>query len=184
MIYKRTEIIFSNGDYDVDTNGSIFSISRSIFNGKGYYTSKEKLLKGSINTNGYIQVEFKVDKKRVLKLVHRLVAESFIPNPENKPQVNHIDGNKTNNHISNLEWCNNSENQKHAYRTGLNKRSEKAGKERIKVMAIDPLSNSIIKEFDSIADAFRWLGHKNNNISQVCKGKRKLAGGYKWEYVK
>lgn len=79
-----------------------------------------KIMKPSINAKGYYQIVM-VDnfKNRITRKVHRLVAETFIPNPENKPTVNHKDGNKANNHIDNLEWTTYSENQQHAYDIGL-----------------------------------------------------------------
>lgn len=84
------------------------------------YNRKTKmLLKNSINFDGYNHVTLYHNGNRYRKLVHRLVAEAFIPNPENKPEVNHKDGNKTNNDISNLEWVTHSENIQHAYDTGL-----------------------------------------------------------------
>ena len=78
-----------------------------------------KLLKGSLDSYGYPIVLLCNKGFKRSRLVHRLVAKTYIPNPENKPQVNHIDGNKRNNHVSNLEWCTNSENQKHAHAIGL-----------------------------------------------------------------
>ena len=71
------------------------------------------------NLRGYQRVAFYVDGKPADFRIHRLVAKAFIPNPENKPQVNHINGNKSDNHVNNLEWCTNGENVRHALRTGL-----------------------------------------------------------------
>ena len=71
------------------------------------------------NLQGYQRVAFYVDGKPTDFRIHRLVAKAFIPNPENKPQVNHINGNKSDNHVNNLEWCTNGENVRHALRTGL-----------------------------------------------------------------
>ena len=96
-VYKEKYIVFQNG---------------VVFNLCG------KELKGMIDNSGYREVI--IDNKQ--KLVHRIVAECFIPNPENKPCVNHKDGNKLNNDISNLEWCTHSENTKHAYENGLEKK--------------------------------------------------------------
>lgn len=78
-------------------------------------------LKPFVNDNGYGSVKLFNGKSKREAKVHRLVAEAFIPNPENKPQVNHIDRNKLNNNVSNLEWVTNKENFDHAVRTGLNK---------------------------------------------------------------
>lgn len=75
------------------------------------------------NGNGYKQISIMVKGKRYVRYIHRLVAECFLPNPNNLPQVNHIDGNKANNSVSNLEWISISENHKHAYRTGLKPRT-------------------------------------------------------------
>lgn len=77
------------------------------------------------NGHGYKQVQIMRNNKRYTKYVHRLVAECFIDNPNNLPEVNHKDGNKANNAVDNLEWCNRSQNQRHAYKTGLIKPSEK-----------------------------------------------------------
>lgn len=82
---------------------------------------KEKILKQSCDTPGYYQVWLYLNKKRKGFRVHKLVAQAFIPNPQNKPQVNHIDGNKLNNKVDNLEWCTNAENQIHVYKIGLQK---------------------------------------------------------------
>lgn len=166
------------GFYQVSNYGRIKSLSRKISNGTGFYISKEKILNGHINTNGYVQVELKGNPV----LVHRLVAKAFIPNIDNKPQVNHIDGNKTNNRVENLEWCTNSENQIHAYKNGLNIHSDKSGRSKKKVCQIDLETGKIINIFNSIAEAKKSLGVSKENISQVCKGKRNKCLGYGWKY--
>ena len=131
--------------YRVSNFGRIKSLSRMIFNGKGYYLSKEKILKGSKNEKGYLQVEL-LGKPM---LIHRIVATMFIDNPYNKPQVNHIDGDKTNNHVLNLEWCDNSENQIHAYKLGLSKRSDLYFKTYI---LDNELEGKLLEESDSPTD--------------------------------
>ncbi len=108
--------------------------------------------------------------------IHRLVAEAFIPNPENKPQVNHKDTNKENNCISNLEWSTNSENQLHAYKTGLHKNKRSSA-----INQYD-LQNNLIKSWESMIEVERTLKIKYQDICQCCKGKRKTAGGYIWRY--
>ena len=83
-----------------------------------------KPLAAGVGTNGYKAVHLQLDGKEKRMSVHRLVASLFIPNPEDKPVVNHIDGDKTNNHVSNLEWCTHSENLNHAYESGIRKRGD------------------------------------------------------------
>ena len=102
------------GLYQISNLGRVKSFPR-----KGTQTKKEKILKEKRDKKGYCFVSLNNVGAKPYK-IHRLVAQAFIPNLENKPQINHIDGDKTNNRIDNLEWCNNSENQIHAYKKGLN----------------------------------------------------------------
>ena len=112
--------------------------------------------------------------------VHRLVAKYFIPNADEKPQVNHIDGNHFNNAVNNLEWVTGSENCTHAYRV--------LGREKM-YGGVNPNSKKIVriedgKIFESLADAVRELGMKNHSyISKVLSGSRHKAGGYHWRYL-
>ena len=103
--------------YEVSNFGNIRSIDRTCGGRPGVI--KGKLLKSFINRRGYLEVNLFENSKSTSKIIHRLVAKAFIPNLENKPQVNHIDGCKLNNRVDNLEWMSNSENQLHAYSLGL-----------------------------------------------------------------
>ena len=147
--------------------------------GKLYPT---KILKASKNKQGYINTQINLNNSFKSFKVHRLVAEAFIPNPENKPQVNHKDGNKLNNRVDNLEWCTNGENGKHAWENGLRtKRIGNNNKFSVKVNQYD-LNNKLIKEWNCINDITRELGISHGLITAACQGRQKTSHGYIWKY--
>ena len=115
---NETWIAFANG-YEVSNIGNVRSIDRVVQTAKQPLKLKGKVLKPAIDKKGYKRVAIMVDGKLTTLKVHRIVAKAFIDNVNDKPQVNHIDGIKTNNHVSNLEWVNNSENVQHAFDNGL-----------------------------------------------------------------
>ena len=116
-IMRRALIKNADFDYYVYENGEVFS------------TFKNKFLVKKMRTDGYFVVSIKRFGKSTWYPIHRLVAEEFIPNPENKPCVNHKDGNKLNNEVSNLEWCTYGENAKHAFANGLKEPTKLFGEE-------------------------------------------------------
>ena len=116
--------------------------------------------------HGYRRVTFTVDGKKKKFAVHRLVAEAYIPNPDNLPEVDHIDRDKSNNSVENLRWVTKSQNAFN--REGKNR--------RVKCVETGQI-------FESIAEASRQTGCASTNIVNVCKGKKKTCGGFHWKYV-
>lgn len=178
------------GMYQVSNKGRVRSLDRHDKHGALW---KGKLFKLSPDKSGYIKTKFSVDGKRTVKLVHRLVAEAFIPNPENKPEVNHIDGDKQNNYVNNLEWVTSKENTRHGLENGLIKYNlealakgqKKAVKATSKKVNQLTLEGDFIRQFKSFAEAGRSVGdvERRNSIRDVCKGRQKTAYGYLWEYA-
>lgn len=114
--------------------------------------------------------------------IHRLVAFMFIPNPENKPFINHINGKKDDPSIKNLEWCTYEENNQHAFKAGLNRgRKGKDNSCSKKVLQFD-MQGNFIKEWDSTMDIQRELNIRNSCISACCKGQYKQSHGFVWKY--
>lgn len=152
----------------------------------GVYSKFQKLNPFK-NQKGYLIVTLRKDGKSIRKRAHRLIAETFIPNPENKPQVNHKNGIKTDNRVENLEWATNSENQLHAYRA-LNKKPFWLGKQGKNNPNSKPVlqlkDNIVIAEFPGILEAERATGIRSQDIGRCCLGKKwhKSAGGYQWKY--
>ncbi len=151
-------------------------------------TRVSRILKQQFINYGYLRVE--LNKKGNRFFVHRLVAKAFIPNTENKPFINHKNGVKTDNCVSNLEWCTNSENVKHAYSIlgkennarFLNHERGHLNPKARKVIQFD-LSNNKLSDYGSIRDAEIATGIGNSRIVAACKGRYKTAGGFKWKYL-
>lgn len=167
-------------DYFVSDNGDVFSK-------KTYHNKNPNLrkLKPYIINNGYKAIVLCNNNIKTKKLVHRLVAETFIPNTENKTDVNHIDGNKTNNNVSNLEWVTRSENIKHAFDVLGRKPSwlGKFGKQHASSKIVQQIKDGIVvAEYYGAAEAQRQTNVWWTAISKCCLGKAKTAGGYCWKF--
>lgn len=106
------------GIYQVSNLGRVRSLTRKVKTFNGFRTTKGQLLKPLKTNRNYFRVDLKQNQQNKYVFIHRLVAETFIPNPNNYPVINHIDGNTSNNAVSNLEWCTQSHNIKEAYRVG------------------------------------------------------------------
>lgn len=171
------------GLYQVSNLGRVKSLSRKIWNGFVNYQSKELLLKPSANHKGYLQVILYKSGVQSNKRIHRLVAEAFLFNPNDYPQVNHEDGDKQNNCVDNLSWCNNSINQRHAFEHGLKRHMY--GKDNSKARKINQydLDGNFIKTWGCIKDICDEMGIHYSSIIRCCNGTFKTCHGYKWEYA-
>lgn len=145
-------------------------------------------MKNYIDIEGYMKISLCKDGMKKHHFVHRLVAQTFIPNIENKRTVNHKDGNKQNNCVSNLEWNTHAENNKHAILNGL--RPSKLGKNNLNskiIYQIDIKNNKVINIFYGTGEIKRKMNYLDtSSISKCCRNVKnyKTAYGYKWEYAK
>lgn len=169
------------GTYQISNLGNIRSLNYN--NNK-----KTKNISQRIHKNGYLTVTICKNKIKKNKSVHRLVALAFLPNPNNYKCVNHIDGNKLNNYVENLEWCTHKQNTAHAIQHGLSNPHFMLGKTGIKnklskkIFQCD-LQGNIIKKWDCISDAARFYGIRSGNISNCLTGRNKTYKGYVWIYA-
>ncbi|MES2620168.1 MAG: NUMOD4 domain-containing protein [Bacteroidota bacterium] len=180
------------GFYQVSNLGTVRSIERKYIDSKGVQKRRSGKVLSPFKTRcGYLLVIVSKEGIAIKYSIHRLVAETFINKVDKRECVNHIDGNKQNNAVDNLEWCSHSENIKHAFRTGLKKpsmhrvgkKNEQNGKSvRIQQLTKDGL---LIKEYPSISEAARQLNIRfgTSNIGSCANGKLSIAYGFKWQYA-
>ena len=164
-------------DYYITDIGTVYSRNHD-------RSGRIKQLKTTTNRVGYKVVNLIKNGVWKTKSVHRLVAETFIPNPENKPQVNHKNGIKTDNRVENLEWVTNQENQTHSWTIleRIGSMTGKFGKDNPGSKIIQQIKNGkIIAEYNGIHEAMRETGIDYRNISACCHGKTKTSGGYQWK---
>ena len=162
---------------DIKNYEGLYIVS-NLGNIKSFVRYKDgKILKPQKNKKGYLQILLYKNGKPSTKKVHRLVAETFLDNFYDKPQVNHIDGNKENNNVANLEMVTNSENQIHAYKNNLEKPKFKR-----KIKQYDKMGN-YIQTYEYAINAKNKTGIDESSIIKCCRGKRKTAGNYIWKYA-
>lgn len=164
------------GMYQVSNLGRVRSLNY-------HHTKQVKLLSLCVNYKGYLKAHLCKNNKGKKASVHRLVAEAFIPNIENLPQVNHIDGNKLNNCVTNLEWCTQEHNIQHAYKNGLIKHQKGVHFCNDKKVNQYDLNGNFIKQWNYISDASSQLNVSSSSIYRGCNNKIKKPKLFIWRYA-
>jgi hypothetical protein len=144
---------------------------------KSLYKGKERVMSAGKHKMGYLLVTLFNGCKRKTYTIHRLVADAFIPNPNNLPQINHKDECKTNNAVSNLEWCDAK------YNNNYGTHKERHTKALSKPVYQYTMEGSLVRSYPSTREAERHTGYSNQLISSCCRGKYKQAYGYIWSYA-
>lgn len=165
-----------NGLYLISDDGKVFSVRNG------------RLLKVNDRGNGYMYIEINVNGKAKKEAIHRLVAEAFIPNPNNYPVVNHKDENPKNNNVDNLEWCTYQYNTNYGtcrQKISLHSPNKKGDKhpKSLKVYQYDLLGN-FVAEYGSVREAARITGFANSSIASCANGRLKQSNGFVWSYKK
>lgn len=176
LVEEWRDIQGYEGLYQVSDWGNVKSLKRP-------RVKKDRILKCSLDKDGYVRVDLSKDNKSKTKKVHKLVAIAFIPNPDNLPVINHIDENKENNCVWNLEWCDVEYNNNYGSRNGNFK----------KVVYKYTLEGEFVEKYESTIEAAKSVNGKASNVSACCRGfnfdkKRNKPHmclkykGYKWSY--
>lgn len=165
-------------NYEISNLGRIKALKYYSNVHKQYY-DRELILKEKTNKFGYKFVSLSNKFGRKNKMIHRLVAIAFIENKNGYKEVNHIDGNKCNNNVNNLEWCSRSDNMLHAYKLGLRK-----GTSKINSKILQLSDGEVIKIWNNISEIKSTLKLDYSSIYQCCKNKRKSCNGFQWKFAK
>jgi len=190
MIEIWKDILEYEGMYQVSNLGRVKSLDRMVNHYKsknGTCIKRGKILNIYKCRDGYYNIELSKLCKGKNKMIHRLVAETFIDNKKQYPCVNHIDGNKLNNRVDNLEWCTHSENSIHSFKIGLHKNTiikcREMGKNNCKKVNQYDLSKKYIKTFNSMKEAAQITNSLITGISYCVLGKRKSHNNFIWKYA-
>ena len=170
------DVLDFEGLYKVSDKGNIYSMERKNSIGK---KCGGRMLRPSYHTNGYLQVDLRKDGIRISKLIHRLVAEAFIPNTNSHLEINHKDENKTNNNVENLEWCTREYNMNHGTR---NARASQTQSKKVKAINI---KTGEVLAFNSGKEAKSKGGYSRGCVSQACQGiycGGNIYRGHRWSY--
>lgn len=191
MVSKWSDIVGFEGLYKVSTDGRVVGYQREYSCGCSGRTKRvlgEREVLGCVDKHGYRRVVLYSGKTKRRVFVHRLVAEAFIPNPENKPEIDHINTAPNDNRVENLRWCSHHENQNNPI-TKRKQRSAQIAEKNFWFGKTGGLHHSSKKVkcletgevYGSVAEATRQTGIKH--ISCCCCGKRQTAGGFRWRFV-
>lgn len=178
------------GFYQVSNLGRVRSVTRQIKRDNGSYMKHGQELILRLDQHGYFQVNLAKNKAHRIEKVHRLVANAFIENPYNKPEVNHKDCNPQNNRVDNLEWCTHYENMRYMHEQGRAKRTDswlenlhESQKKFYKPVIATHIETGEVLRFDNLNEVTA-AGFQPSCVCHCCKGKRKQHKGYRFEYAK
>lgn len=172
----ETEIWKSHPDIhgiEVSSFGKVRTLDKVASSESGTFFTKGRILKQNEDSGGYLQVSITADRKRTVKRTHRLVAQTFLPNQDNLPEVNHKNCNRGDNRVSNLEWCTPKYNSQYRENYGIS-RTEISGHSLFSIN----LATQEVSHFRSQGEAGRELGINQGNVTSVVKGRLKQAGGF------
>jgi len=175
--------IKESSNYLVSNKQRVKAISFERSNGFSLYHTKEKIKKQCLDGHGYWVISVSTAGKPKTLRVHRLIMEAFKENPNHLPFVNHEDGNKLNNATGNMNWCDSSENNRHAYKKGLKKANKGVPNKKNWKPVLQIKDDSVLKLWDGVVLASKELNIKAGCISAVANNKYNTYKGYRWLYL-
>lgn len=170
--------------YAVSSLGRVCSLSHLTQGGNNVYYTKQRILKATVTPCGYVRIRFALNNGvNTTKLVHRLVAEAFVPNNSNYPFVDHIDGDRTNNAKENLRWCTRSMNMLNPITRERNSRARKGKPAHNRRAVVQLKEGNIVACYQSIHEACNKLNLSSGSLCCCCKNQNHTYRGYKWMYL-